>query len=310
MLGSDPTSGWSDATTKRIEFPGAWYHIFSRGIAKQEVYLDDNDRHHFLSLIGQVAEDLNVECHGYCLMDNHYHLILHTPDGNLSRAMKRIIGPYTQRLNKRHDRDGPIFNGRFKSEIVEDDTYLLSLSRYVHLDPVAAGLVDAPGKYKWSSYNFYINRAKGPQWIKSEPILRAIGGQRPRQRYRNFVEGKSQPEVTWPPPQPAPSQKKHTQSIKRLSLTLDKGLRLAAAALGISQRELKQSGEIHRPAVLLVLTSLGNTPLSEVAEKFGYANANSLSAALGRWNRNMETNPNLKEAVQKLRTDLSNGVGS
>ena len=128
----------------RIEFPGAWHHAMNRGNARQTIFLDKGDYRAFLDLLDECSSMWGLECHAYCLMPNHYHLLLSTPSGNLSRAMRHLDGVYTQRFNRRHDRDGHLFRGRYKAILVDADSYLLQVARYIHLNPIKARLVQDP----------------------------------------------------------------------------------------------------------------------------------------------------------------------
>ena len=125
----------------RIEFAGALYHVTSRGDRREDIYLDDGDRQLFLEVLEAVCERFNWEVHAYCLMSNHYHLLVETPDGNLSRGMRHLNGVYTQRFNRRHKKVGHVFQGRYKAILVQKENYLLELSRYIVLNPVRAGMV-------------------------------------------------------------------------------------------------------------------------------------------------------------------------
>lgn len=135
----------------RIEFKNAWYHVMNRGRRKENVFLIKSDYYHFVNLLDESAELWNVNICAFCLMPNHYHLLLQTPDANLSRFMRHVNGVYTQRFNRFHKTDGALFRGRFKSILVGEQNYLLDLIRYIHFNPVKAGLVKMPGDYCWSS---------------------------------------------------------------------------------------------------------------------------------------------------------------
>ncbi len=137
----------------RIEFPGAVYHITSRGNEKKAIFQDDDDRLVFLDTLHRVAVRYNWLCHAYCLMDNHYHLLIETPDGNLSIGMRQLNGVYTQSFNKRHRRVGHLFQGRFKGVLVQKESHLLEVCRYVVLNPVRARVVESPQMWKWSSFS-------------------------------------------------------------------------------------------------------------------------------------------------------------
>jgi putative transposase len=136
----------------RIEFPGAFYHVTSRGNARKKIFLNDIDRVSFIETLAWVVERFGWICHAYCLMDNHFHLLIETPMPNLSLGMRQLNGVYTQRFNRRHKRVGHLFQGRFKSILVEQDRYLLELCRYIVLNPVRAKMVAASEEYPWSSY--------------------------------------------------------------------------------------------------------------------------------------------------------------
>ncbi|MBN2515608.1 MAG: transposase [Deltaproteobacteria bacterium] len=136
----------------RIEFEGGFYHVTSRGNTRQEIFADTEDYRTFLSTLADVAERYRWLVHAYCLMDNHYHLLIETPQANLSRGMRQLNGVYTQKYNRRHDRVGHLFQGRYKAFVVEKDAYLLELSRYIALNPIRAGLVSSPEDWSWSSY--------------------------------------------------------------------------------------------------------------------------------------------------------------
>lgn len=173
----------------RIEYPGAVYHITSRGNARGNIYVDDADRKIFLEVLAAVIEKYNWLCHAYCLMDNHYHLLLETPDPNLSLGMRQLNGVYTQRTNRRHHRVGHVFQGRYKSILVEKNEHLLELCRYIVLNPVRAGLVGTQEKWKWSSYHATAYAVKKPGFLSVEWLLGqfARGKNEARKAYRKFV---------------------------------------------------------------------------------------------------------------------------
>jgi REP element-mobilizing transposase RayT len=173
----------------RIELPGALYHVTCRGNAREAIYLDDDDREEFLAITGTVIERYHWRAHAYCLMSNHYHLVLETPEPNLSRGMRQLNGVYTQRFNRRHQQVGHVFQGRFKAILVDRDPYLLELCRYVVLNPVRAGMVPEPGAWPWSSYRGTAGLAAGPAWLTTDWLLAQLAERRQdaRARYRRFV---------------------------------------------------------------------------------------------------------------------------
>jgi REP element-mobilizing transposase RayT len=173
----------------RIEFPDALYHVTARGDRREDIFEDDADRQMFLTILEQVITQFNWLCQAWCLMDNHCHLMIQTPDGNLSKGMRQLNGVYTQTSNRRHKRVGHLFQGRFKAILVDSDAYLLELARYVVLNPVRAGMVDKPGDWSWSSYRSCVGLEPVAPWLEVESLLAQFGKRRSlaHQRYAQFV---------------------------------------------------------------------------------------------------------------------------
>jgi REP element-mobilizing transposase RayT len=159
----------------RIEFPGALYHVTARGNARAAIYHSDADRLLFLDVLGTVIEERGWLCHAYCLMPNHYHLLLETPEANLSRGMRQLNGLYSQRFNRRHDRVGHVFQGRFKGILVERESHLLELARYVVLNPVRAEIVHTAEAYRWSSLRATLGLTAPPPWLTIHGLLETFG---------------------------------------------------------------------------------------------------------------------------------------
>jgi putative transposase len=154
----------------RIEFPGAVYHVTSRGDRRDDIFTDDEDRHGLLEVVAQALSRFDAEALAYCLMGNHYHFVLHTRQANLSLLMRHINGVYTQAFNRRHNKVGPLFQGRFKAILVDRDAYLLEVCRYVDLNPVRARMVRKPGASAWSSYRAHVGQAIAPDWLDTEGL--------------------------------------------------------------------------------------------------------------------------------------------
>jgi REP element-mobilizing transposase RayT len=173
----------------RIELSGGLYHVTSRGDRREDIYVSDADREAWLELFGQVCARFNWICHAYCLMTNHYHLVIETPEGNLAQGMRQLNGVYTQMVNRTHGRVGHVFQGRYKAILVEKDSYLLELARYVVLNPLRAGMVSNIGDWPWSSYPAMVGQAPSPAWLQTDWILGQFGQQRNRARsaYMDFV---------------------------------------------------------------------------------------------------------------------------
>ena len=183
----------------RIEYPGAVYHITSRGNEKKPIFKDERDRKIFLDTLFQVDMRYNWLCHAYCLMNNHYHLIIETPDGNLSAGMRQLNGVYTQAFNKRHNRVGHLFQGRYKAILIQKDSHLLEVCRYVVLNPVRAKAVKKPEQWKWSSYQATAGIEKPHPCLTTEWILNQFGSTRriAEKAYRKFVEDGIKQESIW-----------------------------------------------------------------------------------------------------------------
>ena len=173
----------------RIEYPGAVYHVTSRGNEKKPVFKDDSDRLNFLNTLQHANKRYNWLCHAYCLMTNHYHLLIETPDGNLSIGMRQVNGVYTQLFNNRHGRTGHLFQGRYKAILIQKDSHLLEVCRYVVLNPVRAKMVETPEAYPWSSYMATAGSAKVHPCLTTEWVLGQFSGKRGKaeQEYRKFV---------------------------------------------------------------------------------------------------------------------------
>jgi putative transposase len=173
----------------RLEFPGAVYHVTSRGNARQKVFFADADRALFLNTLSWVVRRYGWICHAYCLMANHYHLLIETPKANLSIGMRQLNGIYTQSFNRRHHRVGHLFQGRFKAILVEKESHLLELCRYIVLNPVRIkGNVTAQS-WKWSSYRPTAGLVSVPEFLSTDWILEQFGKKRmqAQSRYREFV---------------------------------------------------------------------------------------------------------------------------
>ena len=180
----------SMARQLRILFQSAFYHVTSRGNLRNPVFFAASDRKKFLEILRRTKEKYSYLLHGYALMDNHYHLLIETPRANLSRIMQTINTSYTVYINLRYQRSGHLFQGRFKAILVDKDEYLLQLSRYIHLNPVRAEVVEKPEDYPWTSYHLFLGEKKDPLVDTSE-ILFLFGrnDKRARRSYRAFVEG-------------------------------------------------------------------------------------------------------------------------
>lgn len=173
----------------RIEYPHAVYHITSRGNEKKAIFKDDHDRQSFLEILDRVHERYNWICYAYCLMDNHYHLAVETPDGNIAIGMRQLNGVYAQAFHRRHRRGGHLFEGRYKAILIQKDSHLLEVCRYIVLNPVRAGTVEDPGDWRWSSYRAMVGRKASEPFLQRAWILRQFSEDREKAEkgYRQYV---------------------------------------------------------------------------------------------------------------------------
>lgn len=183
----------------RIEYAGALYHVTSRGDRQEAIFDDDQDRTAFLHVLGEVVSRFRWRCHAYCLMSNHYHLMIETPEANLTKGMRHLNGVFTQWSNRRHKRSGHLFQGRYKAILVDRNSYFLELARYIVLNPVRAAMVKDPRLWAWSSYRATMGRFPGPVWLTTDGLLAEFGKRRAdaRRKYQQFIEEGMSAESIW-----------------------------------------------------------------------------------------------------------------
>lgn len=246
----------------RIEFSNALYHVTARGDRREDIFEDNEDRQVFLQILEQVIAQFNWLCYAWCLMDNHYHLLVQTPDGNLSKGMRQLNGVFTQTSNRRHQRVGHLFQGRFKAILVDSQPYLLELSRYVVLNPVRAGIVAGPADWAWSSYRASMGLVPPTPWLAVDGLLAQFAEQRSlaQQRYAKFVaEGVN-----------AGSPWQHLN--RQVFLGDDAFVRRMQANLKVEQRDDVQIPVAHRRTPPLSLQQIAsNVPDRNTAILMAYA---------------------------------------
>jgi len=184
----------------RVEYPGAFYHVINRGNAGEDIFINKRDREKFLEYLEKAVERFDIKIHTYCLMTNHYHLLLETPQPNLSQAIKWINVSYAGYFNRKRQRRGHLFHGRFKSILVDADEYLKQLSRYIHLNPMRTKIVEKLSSYPWSSYPVFIGKRKASNWLETDWLL-SLFGKRCKVaagNYQDFVEKRNIAEVENP----------------------------------------------------------------------------------------------------------------
>ena len=170
----------------RVDSEGAWHHVMNRGTAHQRIF-DDAATRILLIELREACELYRVQTHGYCILPNHFHLLLHTPQAGLSAVMQRLSSRFTQAVNRLRGRDGPLFKGRFRSVAIKDDAHLVRVSQYIHLNPVEAGLVALPEDWSWSSAAVYLGLAQTPDWLNVATLLDMFGSANPRTAYAQHL---------------------------------------------------------------------------------------------------------------------------
>ena len=182
----------------RINYENAYYHVMNRGRGRQLIFPTDAYYEDFMRGLNEAHQRFGIECHAYCLMSNHYHLLLKTPRANLSRAMRHIDGVYTQRHNRRRKTDGSLFRGRYKAIVIDADSSLLQVSRYIHRNPIELRkpLVQKLSDYVWSSYPAYLNFTQKPDWLYKDVVYEVLNSQQKYATYRRFVERGNDEETT------------------------------------------------------------------------------------------------------------------
>ena len=172
----------------RVEYPGAFYHVINRGNAGEKIFKSQSDKKKFLEYLQKAVDRFSIIIHTYCLMSNHYHVLIETPQANLGVAIQWLNVSYATYFNRKRQRSGHLFQGRFKALLIEADEYLKELSRYIHLNPVRANIVAKPQDYAWSSYPAFLKKNEGPEWLETGRILGYFGKRKKEaiKKYINF----------------------------------------------------------------------------------------------------------------------------
>ena len=300
----------------RISYPGAFYHITSRGNERKPVFKSKRDRKRFLEYLESASERYNAVIHVYCLMDNHYHLLLETPSSNLPQIMRHINGAYTTYFNVKHDRAGHLFQGRYKAILVEKDEYAKELSRYVHLNPVRAGIVELPDEYEWSSYLSYIGKRKSLEWLYTDFIHGYFGKTKLscEKRYRTFVTSLVNSEYDSPLDNVVGStilgQSDFVSDIKEKYLSNEKrdkeipALKELATNVSIDSiyREVDRlfgdQTRLSRSVKVYLAKKYTGKRLKEIGEEFGIGES-GVSQICRRFSQQIEKNKNIKKKVER-----------
>lgn len=313
----------------RIEYPGAWYHVMNRGASRRAIFSDDNQRDYFLGLLAETAERFNADWHAYCLMTNHYHLLLHTPDGNLQRIMRHLNGVYTQYYNRAMNRDGPLFRGRYKAVLVDAPAYWSQLSRYIHRNPLEAGMVKRLADYPWSSYPAYIGSAPRPQWLTCDYVLKTIARRSRRARYRAYVEsGGGEESAAFYANQrhgpilgdadfkrrlqlrsedidvPELRAARYTPDAEDIAQAVARHLKVDPGAIWTLKRG-RQAANPARGMTMYLCQHIGDMKLAEIAERFGLRHYASASSSIRVFRERLGDNQRMQKIIKAIKLDLT-----
>ena len=314
----------------RIQYPDAWYHVMNRGRLGEKIFETKEDYWSFVDLLEELDGVFYVKIAAYCLMSNHYHLLLQTPDANLSRSMRQLNGVYTQRYNRRHGCDGQLFRGRYKSIVVESDSYALELLRYIHRNPLEAGLVDNLQKYPWSTHKPYLSDAKKWKWLHKDYILKLFSQSKPEsiRLYKRFVLKETPEEIKRifgrrKLPAVLGSKSfidrikekyftlKNFEEIpetKRVAPDVDKIKSAVCRAYKIKEDELyvTRRGFFNEPrnVAVYLIRRVRNDTLKQVGEQFGIEKYSTVSSIVEKVKFEMKADRRFKKRVQ----DLNEGI--
>ncbi|MEE8403508.1 MAG: transposase [Candidatus Hydrothermarchaeaceae archaeon] len=315
----------------RIEYPGALYHITTRGNGRKRIFLDDADKVKFLGILSDYHSRYGILIHGYVLMDNHYHLILETPQGNLLKIMHGINSGYTGYFNRTHRRSGHLFQGRYRGILVDKDAYLLQLSSYVHLNPVRARMVEKPELYEWSSYSGYIGKSRGENWVEYSWVLSQFGRTKrlAKRGYRDHTEDAMNAKAESPlnalygqivlgGEEFREKLRTHLQGhplseeiVERKRLmkapSLEDIIRAVAESYDVSERTMTNRGNkdsIARQVALYLAHRYSGLSNKEIGNAFGRINPSAVSKSSCRFEERMRGDKKLGRLVQRLKSKV------
>ncbi len=321
----------------RIQYPGAWYHIMNRGGQHRNIFSDDNDRMEFLRLLRESIEMWEIEVHAYSLMNTHYHLLIHTPLGNLSRAMRHIDGVYTQRYNIRHDTDGQLFRGRYKSILIDKDNYLLEVVRYIHLQGIRAEIIKKPEDDPWTSHRAYLFQQDKLTWLSTGKILSVFNktSSEARKRLIRFINKGISPDIkefySKQRLSPILGSKEFIQKIKNTYILTEtpsyeiphsKIKKIHPSITTINMNVCEQylisielmravSRGIHnepRDIAVYLARKEGKYSLNEIADHYGFSSYSGVNSTLRRIKQRLKTDKKLSNTINKLIVNISKSL--
>lgn len=309
----------------RVQYPDAVYHVMNRGAARQKIFLDRVDYDNFLKILSEAWSRWRFEVYAYCLMGNHYHLCLKTPEPKLSRIMRHVNGIYTQYFNRRYRRDGPLFRGRYKAMLIEADEYLGEVVRYIHLNPIEAGLVKKPEAYEWSSHKKYLSK-KSPPWFSKVPLLKCF--ETPSVFHRFVLEGNEETIQELYHKKRLPlilggehfieRVRNHSSKITKeharkdcrwVRPSLQKILKCVSGEFGVPLRFLTEAkrGEtnLERKVALWAFRKFGDVPHVKIADAFGLKSHKTVGWACQEIEKRAIKNGSFRKRLEKIEISIS-----
>jgi REP element-mobilizing transposase RayT len=316
----------------RLEYPDAWYYVLNKGRRRVLVFRNEADYACFLDLLEEASTMWNVRIAAYCLMPNHYHLLVQTPDANLARFMRHVDGVYTQRFNRSHRCDGSLFRGRYKAIVMEAATYLLKMARYVHRIPLRSKMVNRIDRYRWSSHREYLSRSRKGSWLDRASVLSMLGRAKNNRTvaYRRYMSrpdsdeieglfsGAKTPSVLGSPEFIAWAKEQfrnlgggreiHTSRQAEPGLEVIRSAVSSAYETDPSELLRSHRGLTNEPRNVAIYLSrrLSGETLSRIGKAFGLDNYSSVSSTVTRVKRAMQVDRRLTERVKKLEGEIRN----
>ncbi|GMR08387.1 MAG: hypothetical protein BMS9Abin26_1392 [Gammaproteobacteria bacterium] len=316
----------------RVEYKDAYYHVMNRGRGKQFIFHGKIYYESFIQCIEQACQRFGIEIHAFCLMENHYHLLIKTPKGNLGRAMRHINGVYTQKYNQLKRTDGPLFRGRYKAILIEASSYLLEVSRYIHRNPVEPKqpLVSRLIDYPWSSYSAYLNKADSPPWLVKEDIYGELGVLHPAPAYQRFVERGLDEETrqfyakeVWPAIRGSKGfveiaygnalshDREVAKNRNREDIPIRKIIKTVSAYYAHSERAITKAkrgrGEKNYPRwiAMKLCQDLSGQTLETIATHFGVGNYCTVSRTISKLNKELSSGGEIVVVFNSISKDLT-----
>lgn len=314
----------------RIEYPNAYYHVTNRGEDRKAIFPGDQYCQVFLAGLSDACRRLNVEVHGYCLLKNEYHLLIKTPEGNLSRFMRQVDGLYTQNYQRLRKTRGSVFRSRYKAVLVQAEKYLLGLSRFLHCLPGRSRV--KPENHPWSSYGYYSNKAKAEDWLVRDEVLSQLGdGKAALMRYANYVAEGTDAELSHFYGKKnllsvLGDEKFRRQAQEKLVPSTLRGTSKGAPArkrpstrhvvkkvaehFKVSENSIYQaargpgSKNLPRWVAMYLCQELSGVTLQTIAERFGLKRYGTVSTTIGKLKQEFQISPKTLKAVNKLAAEL------